>query len=576
MTTDETSSYNPARPSLEWHSGRHGASPRPPRFIAWLWFLLKNLIGWAMILGGVPLGWVTPGPLGIVAFLIGFSLITFPGKRRLTARVLHGKIIPPESVIYQSAVGFIAVLVPVAALFVLRWLGWLHPSRSWLFGIGVGVSYAAIAVLAWWGGLKAKPLVNWFLRKVPIVRRRVRPWLRRYGIDLLPRRRRRRLTARISSQSDADVEEEILEIHERHRTRASWLWSVSKPWLYRGAVVAITALIFFRIFSPMVAQWDLVKQRVWAMHWGRFFVSAAMFTVFLFAFRALQWRYLLGRFGHWLPIATTTRIWSVSELARYVPGAIWQVVGRIYLVKPYGVRGSVCSATQVLELTLFLLANVIVAVGCLVWLGIKNFHGPARFWLSGAMGMVPVLLVLVHPAVLYRILDFVMTKLHKPLIPTRMRFRELLGLLAWTIAGLLFQSMAIWFLITEPLGGLKLAKWWVVAGAYSLAWVAGFLAFWAPGGLGVRELVLVAALEVALPPATLQSFADPVTRAGVLAFLSVLLRLWATAGELALTSIATATDADRRKPIKSLKATPPPAEWPVASAGARLGADEPS
>ena len=41
--------------------------------------------------------------------------------------------------------------------------------------------------------------------------------------------------------------------------------------------------------------------------------------------------------------------------------------------------------------------------------------------------------------------------------------------------------------------------WWVVAGAYCLAWCAGFLAFWAPGGIGVRELVFVTAMQVILP-----------------------------------------------------------------------------
>ena len=73
--------------------------------------------------------------------------------------------------------------------------------------------------------------------------------------------------------------------------------------------------------------------------------------------------------GHELPIAVTTRIWSSSELARYLPGVIWQVVGRVYLIKPYGVSGTVCSTSQVLELTIFLLANVLLAVGCLTWFG---------------------------------------------------------------------------------------------------------------------------------------------------------------------------------------------------------------
>jgi hypothetical protein len=137
------------------------------------------------------------------------------------------------------------------------------------------------------------------------------------------------------------------------------------------------------------------------------------------------------------------------------------------------------------------------------------------------------------------------------------------------VAGLLFQSFAIWFVVSQPLGGLQMAKWWVVAGSYCLAWVAGFLAFWAPGGLGVRELVFVAAMEVALPPQTRAQLADPLTRAGVLAFLSVLLRLWATAGEMILAAVAYA--ADYRGAIGDPGA---PGRQAAQPAGVTVGADE--
>ena len=55
------------------------------------WLILKNVIGWVLILLSFAAGPLVPGPGGIPLFLIGFALISFPGKRRLTARVLRGK-----------------------------------------------------------------------------------------------------------------------------------------------------------------------------------------------------------------------------------------------------------------------------------------------------------------------------------------------------------------------------------------------------------------------------------------------------------------------------------------------------
>src|SRR2546423_11001252 len=53
----------------------------------WVWFLVNNIIGWVLILLAWPVGLALPGPGGLPMFLIGFALITFPGKRHLTARV---------------------------------------------------------------------------------------------------------------------------------------------------------------------------------------------------------------------------------------------------------------------------------------------------------------------------------------------------------------------------------------------------------------------------------------------------------------------------------------------------------
>jgi hypothetical protein len=58
----------------------------------------------------------------------------------------------------------------------------------------------------------------------------------------------------------------------------------------------------------------------------------------------------------------------------------------------------------------------------------------------------------------------------------------------------------------------------------------------------MRELVFVAAMGFMLPRQVRENFHDPAARVGFLAFLSVLLRLWATAGELTLAALAYAFD----------------------------------
>jgi len=125
----------------------------------------------------------------------------------------------------------------------------------------------------------------------------------------------------------------------------------------------------------------------------------------------------------------------------------------------------------------------------------------------------------------------------KQLPPVRVRGKTLALLASWAIVGLLWQSLAIWVLVHDPLG-LPREKWWVVAGSYCLAWCAGFIAVWAPGGLGVREFVFVTAMTFALPPRIQQQFGDEAVLYGFLAFMGIVLRLWTIAGELILTGAA--------------------------------------
>ena len=313
------------------------------------------------------------------------------------------------------------------------------------------------------------------------------------------------------------------------------------PWPRRIASTLLMAVIFIWMFRKIAHHWEDVRGRAGAVSWPTFFVAAAMFAVFLFVFRAMQWRRILKGFGHTVPVAPAVRIWSTSELARYVPGVILQVAGRAFLVAPYGVGKTICAASQILELIIFLLANILVGVGCLIAFGYRHLHGDARFWIFPMILLIPLLAGLAHPWVFFGITDRVMRRLKKPPLTARLSAFELTKLLAWSLLGLGWQSVAIFLIVATPLG-LHWNKFYVVAGTYCLAWSAGFVSILNPGGLGVREAVFIAVMTYAMPPSVKDQFHTNAALLGTFAFLSVLLRLWTVAGELILTSVAHAVD----------------------------------
>lgn len=161
-------------------------------FARYFWLILRNVIGWLLILLALSVAGLIPLPLGTPLFLIGFALITFPGKRRLTARLLHGNQINLSSPRLRTTRAAISLLFPPLVIWLLarRQYSLIHPQR-----IGVAAT-AALYVMAiggtWIGTLWLLRLLNLCIAFVPRIRRRMRPWMRRHGAKPpMPRKHRR-------------------------------------------------------------------------------------------------------------------------------------------------------------------------------------------------------------------------------------------------------------------------------------------------------------------------------------------------------------------------------------------------
>ena len=531
------------------------------------WVIVRNVIGWILVLASPVLGITVPGPGGLPVFLIGFALVTFPGKRKLTARFLRGRRFQIEDRAYAITAAFFSILIPGVALW---WLAvqWKYQEEMRHFIETYAprgsqrVLFVVLAVSVIWLVTRLSlRILNWLLSLLPKFRRKFRPWLKHVGLKLLPPRRKKD----VEIPADTD---EILELSPRNQERLRTAWHMTQPWIKRVVAVGVTVWIIHKMIGPLRENWPQVRQQIGQLDVWRFVLASALFAAFLMCFRALAWRRVLKGFGYKLPHGPATRIWSVSELARYLPGAVWQVVGRVYLAKPYGVPGSIVTTSQILEVFIFLFANVLVSGACLLWYA-QKMDPNARPWLITALALVPTLALLLHPKIFYGFVNLILTRLGKPVIVKRLRGRRLVQLLFWMMAGLVVQSVCV-YLIADPVLHFQKQWWWVIAGAYCLAWTAGFLAFWAPAGIGVREFVFVATMQMILPRGVREHFAnDGVTLAGLLVLLGFLLRLWTVLGELMLAAFAIAWDwrgafRKRKDPPDDPPSEPPPA--PVEAA----------
>src|SRR5687767_14788450 len=161
---------------------------RARRFLAdYAWFIVRNIIGWILILASPVLGAFFPGPGGLPIFLIGFALVTFPGKRKITARFLRGRRFQIEDRAYAMTAAFVSILIPGVALWwiAVRWkyeeemrrIIEMYAPRNW-----VRVLSVILAVFVIWAVTRISlKMLNGLLALLPRFRRKFRPWMNRIG-----------------------------------------------------------------------------------------------------------------------------------------------------------------------------------------------------------------------------------------------------------------------------------------------------------------------------------------------------------------------------------------------------------
>jgi uncharacterized membrane protein YbhN (UPF0104 family) len=225
--------------------------------------------------------------------------------------------------------------------------------------------------------------------------------------------------------------------------------------------------------------WRFVQDLAWAELWTSLTawqIGVVLLLVPVMAvgntWLASSWRAILGDVGGTLSPARAHAIFSLTHLARYLPGNVVHIAGRQVLAMRAGVPA--WAAAKSLTLEMALLVSSSAAFAGLVW-----WASPTQ---AGSLAMAVLLML------------------------------GMLGLVAWALKrwGYRGAAQALVFLCAfHLLGGLVFAGLLVLLGAQPSDtatygyWVAGYVASWllgvvtpgSPAGLGVREAVLVGLLQ---------------------------------------------------------------------------------
>jgi uncharacterized membrane protein YbhN (UPF0104 family) len=285
--------------------------------------------------------------------------------------------------------------------------------------------------------------------------------------------------------------------------------------------VAFLLVVFF-LASYLIENWTKIGKFEYEINWPCLSLAFLALLVSLF-FLVLALRQIVKVLGYELSIKKMCAILFYSQIAKYLPGGIWGYVGRVYLYKKEGMSAGDASTCVFLETLLVLLSGIFVFfVSLLFW--DKNIPIASMGWVTqkniNGIGLLVLVILfsLMHP----KVLNLLWGLLPDRLVKNRLRFNYnyflLLRPALFMVLFWLGIGTGFWLLIKTTFY-IDVFLLPMAVGAYTLAWIIGFLAFFTPGGLGAREAALILTLNLWLPT-------------HISAVMAVASRIWWIMGEL--------------------------------------------
>jgi uncharacterized membrane protein YbhN (UPF0104 family) len=285
-----------------------------------------------------------------------------------------------------------------------------------------------------------------------------------------------------------------------------------------GFALMLTASVFFIYYC--IENWVSIPKHLLDLEVLSRLVAASFFYIFTFIFTAIAWQIMLNALGENSRLSQLLTIILISQFAKYIPGNIGHHLGRVVMAKNIGLASGPIILTMALEAGGAILAAI--SIGFIAFTVGDSIQISSVLEILGSDKIV--ILILFGAAVLLILLWLFTNYSDKPLLRLirnwRVHFPGFGPLsacyLLYSVNYLLLGAI-LYFLVSFPSVGSE-GHFWLLTGVFAVSWIAGYVTPGAPGGLGIREAIMVLML-------------DPVLGTGVALSLALVLRIVTTAGD---------------------------------------------
>jgi uncharacterized membrane protein YbhN (UPF0104 family) len=263
-------------------------------------------------------------------------------------------------------------------------------------------------------------------------------------------------------------------------------------------VIVIGCLLF--LGHRLISNWQEIK----------FVISDLNFKYLGISFLVLIASFLLRPVGFYLFLKNSTsklsyletfRAMFFTQLTKYLPGGVWVYPSRMVILKQMGVDVGFSSMGLIFESITLVLASLLLG---------SAFFNPE--WVPAAGFRKIQIIVFITSSILGIILIIFPELIQKylPVLAARATFlneiqqftiRKRLVAFLWSVIGFVLMwglaGISFYYLIIALDENLMIS-FLVSISVFSLSWLGGFISLFNPGGVGIRETIIVVLLSVIL------------------------------------------------------------------------------
>lgn len=264
--------------------------------------------------------------------------------------------------------------------------------------------------------------------------------------------------------------------------KSQWRWLIGLL-----LFLPLNGYILYRLY----ADWEKIRSMEDWLHpdMGGVVLTAGVQLIGLLV-AIYAWFYILQKLGYLVSFQRHFKIYTISKMARLIPGIGWDILSRVYLYTRDGGSKIEVTVATVVEIGIFGLSSAIVASVTGLFAAENNYIHPAI--LIGVL----VLLLLFIPSPLFRRLLAWVNRHHTGAFDL-----EWYHFINWIMLNTLTIALGgvTFFLFSRALGVVDETALIPLVQGWALTMVAGSLLFWLPVGMGVSNSIVVLILSTMMP-----------------------------------------------------------------------------